>query len=68
MSADDFRDEDNLFDSVRGRYCDGLSAEELEQVRDGVREVLKQAEALAAVKLGMSAEPGPLFRPYSANE
>ncbi len=62
------QDEDHLFDIVRRRYCDGLTSEELEQVRNGVRDVLKQADALAAVKLDISAEPAPLFRPHTSDE
>ena len=61
-------DEDHLFEIVRRRYCDGLSSEELEEVRKGVRGVLKQADALAAVKLDISAEPSPPFRPYASDE
>ena len=68
MSEHNSPDEDELFEIVRRRYCDGLSPEELEQVRAGVREVLKQAEALAAVKLEMSSEPSPLFRPHASDD
>ena len=68
MSKQISPDEDHLFEIVRRRYCDGLSPEELEQVRNGVRDVLKQADALAAVKLDISAEPSPLFRPRKSDE
>ncbi len=61
-------DEDHLFEIVRRRYCDGLDSDELEEVRKGVRDVLKQADALAAVKLDMSEEPSPLFRPHASDE
>ena len=68
MSEHNSPDEDSLFEVVRRRYCDGLSSEELEQVREGVREVLKQSDALAAVKLDMSQEPAPLFRPHASDD
>ena len=65
MASQDSPDEAQLFEIVRRRYGEGLSDEELEQVRNGVREVMAQAAALAAVKLDAAAEPGPLFRPYA---
>lgn len=68
MSEQISPDEDHLFEIVRRRYCNGLSSEELEEVRKGVRDVLKQADALAAVKLDIAAEPSPLFRPHSSDE
>ena len=61
-------DEDQLFEIVRRRFCDGLNSDELEEVRKGVRDVLNQADTLAAVKLNISAEPSPLFKPYASDE
>ena len=53
-----------LFQMVRDRYGDRLSAEELEEVRKGVEGVAKAAEALRSVKLGNSTEPFSIFKPY----
>lgn len=53
-----------LFDMVRDRYGNRLSAEELEEVRKGVEGIVKTAEALRSVKLGNGTEPFSLFKPY----
>ena len=55
---------DVLFDMVRRRYGDRLSAEELEEVRKGVEGIVENAEALRAVKLDNRAEPFSVFAPY----
>ena len=53
-----------LFDMVRDRYGDLLSAEELKEVRKGVEGIAKAAEALRSVKLGNGTEPFSIFKPY----
>ncbi len=53
-----------LFQMVRDRYGDRLSAEELEEVRKGVEGIAKAAEALRSVKLGNGTEPFSIFKPY----
>jgi len=53
-----------LFEMVRDRYGDRLSAEELEEVRKGVEGIAKAAEILRAVKLENGDEPFSIFRPY----
>ena len=53
-----------LFEMVRDRYGDLLSAEELKEVRKGVEGIAKAAEALRSVKLGNGTEPFSIFKPY----
>jgi hypothetical protein len=52
-----------LFEMVRDRYGDRLSAEELEEVRKGVEGIAKAAETLRAVKLENGDEPFSIFKP-----
>ncbi len=53
-----------LFQMVRDRYGDRLNAEELEEVRKGVKGIMEAAEALRSVKLGNGTEPFSIFKPY----
>lgn len=53
-----------LFEMVRDRYGDRLSAEELEEVRKGVKGIAEAAESLRSVKLGNGTEPFSIFKPY----
>ncbi len=53
-----------LFQMVRDRYGDRLSAGELEEVRKGVKGIAEAAEALRSVKLGNGTEPFSIFKPY----
>ena len=53
-----------LFQMVRDRYGDRLNAEELEEVRNGVKNIAEAAEALRSVKLGNGTEPFSIFKPY----
>ena len=55
---------ESLFEMVRGRYGDRLSAEELEEVRKGVEGIAKAAETLRSVKLKNGDEPFSIFKPY----
>lgn len=53
-----------MFEMVRDRYGDRLSAEELEGVRKGVKGIAEAAESLRSVKLGSGTEPFSIFKPY----
>ena len=53
-----------LFQMVRDPYGDRLNAEELEEVRNGVKSIAEAAEALRSVKLGNGTEPFSIFKPY----
>jgi hypothetical protein len=53
-----------LFEMVRNRYGDRLSAMELEEVRKGVDGIVEAAESLRSVKLGNGTEPFSIFKPY----
>ncbi len=53
-----------LFEMVKDRYGDRLSAEELEEVRKWVEGIAEAAEALRSVKLGNGTEPFSIFKPY----
>jgi hypothetical protein len=53
-----------LFQMVQDRYGDRLNAEELEEVRKGVKGIAEAAEALRSVKLGNGTEPFSIFKPY----
>jgi len=64
MIAESSKESEFLFDMVRDRYGNRLSAEELEEVRKGVEGIVKAAEALRSVKLGNGTEPFSLFKPY----
>ncbi len=57
-----------LFQMVKERYGDRLSAEELEEVRKGVEGIAEAAEALRSVKLGNDTEPFSIFKPYHKGE
>ncbi len=58
------KEADFLYEMVRDRYGDRLSAEELEEVRKGVEGIAEAAEALRSVKLGNGTEPFSIFKPY----
>ena len=58
------KEADFLYEMVRDRYGDRLSAEELEEVRKGVEGIAKAAESLRSVKLGNGTEPFSIFKPY----
>ena len=64
MTDESPKEAEFLFDIVRDRYGDLLSAEELKEVRKGVEGIAKAAEALRSVKLGNGTEPFSIFKPY----
>ena len=55
-----------LFELIRARYGDRLTAAELDEVRRGVEAVVAQAAALRAVRLGNADEPVQRFVPFRA--
>ena len=57
-----------LFDVVRARYGDRLSADELEEVRKYVERFTEMAETLRAQKLENGDEPFSTFIPYRKDE
>ena len=64
MTDESPKEAEFLFDMVRDRYGDLLSAEELKEVRKGVEGIAKATEALRSVKLGNGTEPFSIFKPY----
>ncbi len=57
-----------LFELVKTRYGERLTADELEEVRKGVERISETAEALRAVKLGNEDEPFSVFIPFREEE
>jgi len=70
MSAETSPDADpeveRLFALVRQRYGERLAPAQLDEVRKGVEAVVRNAQALRAVKLENADEPFPPFLPYRA--
>lgn len=64
MVDESLKEAEHLFEMVKDRYGDRLSAEELEEVRKGVEGIAKAAKALRGVKLENSDEPFSIFKPY----
>ena len=64
MSDTNANETEMLFNIVRERYGDRLSAEELEEVRKGVEGFAEVTQALRAQKLENSDEPLSTFVPY----
>ena len=64
MADESPKEAEFLFQMVRDRYGDRLNAEELEEVRKGVKGIAEAAEALRSVKLGNGTEPFSIFKPY----
>ena len=57
---------DALFEIVRRRYGDRLTAEQLDEVRTIVQAQAEAARALRAIRLANSDEPMQPFAPYRA--
>ncbi len=64
MSDTNANETEMLFNIVRERYGDRLSAEELEEVRKGVEGFAEVTQALRAQKLENGDEPFSTFVPY----
>ena len=57
-----------LFELIRTRYGNRLTAEQLEGVRRGVVAVVAQSALLRAVRLANDDEPVQRFTPFRADE
>ena len=64
MNEERPKESDFLFQMVKDRYGDRLTADELEEVRKGVEGIVEAAKALRSVKLGNGTEPFSIFKPY----
>ena len=64
MNEESPKESDFLFEMVKDRYGDRLTADELEEVRKGVEGIVEAAETLRSVKLGNGTEPFSIFKPY----
>ena len=64
MNEESPKESDFLFEMVKDRYGDRLTAEELEEVRKGVEGIVEATRALRSVKLGNGTEPFSIFKPY----
>jgi hypothetical protein len=53
-----------LFQMVKSRYGDRLDADQLDEVRESVDDLIETARALRSVKLGNGDEPMSVFTPY----
>lgn len=66
--APDPREAAFLFELIRTRYGNRLTAEQLEGVRRGVAAVVAQSAALRVVRLANEDEPVQRFTPFRADE
>jgi hypothetical protein len=57
---------DRLFELVRARYGDRLSAEQLAEVRQGVAGIVEAVQELRRVRLGNADEPAQPFAVFRA--
>jgi hypothetical protein len=64
MANESSKESEFLFEIVKARYGDRLSAEELEEVRKGVEGITKAAGILRSIKLENGDEPYSIFKPY----
>ena len=64
MNEEITKETDFLFQMVKDRYGEQLTADELEEVRKGVKGIVEAAEAMRSVKLGNGTEPFSIFKPY----
>jgi len=62
------REVDILFELIRARYGDRLTAAQLDSVRRGVTTIVQQVTALRAVRLTNADEPVQRFMPFRAGE
>jgi len=62
------REAEILFELIRARYGERLTAEQLDGVRRGVIAIVAQSAALRAVRLGNADEPVQRFTPFRADE
>ncbi len=60
------REVEERFKMVKGLYGDRLDDEQLEEVRQGIEDVVAASQTLRAVRLENSDEPYSVFTPYRA--
>jgi hypothetical protein len=58
---------DVLFELIRARYGERLTAEQLAGVRRGVEAIVEQVAALRAIRLDNADEPVQRFAPFRAD-
>ena len=58
------REVQNRFKVVKDLYGERLDAHQLAEVRKGIEAIVRQADALGAVKLPNGDEPSWVFAPY----
>lgn len=59
---------DKLFEIIKARYGDRVTADELEEIRKGLDAILDAAKAMRAVKLENGDEPYQFFKPYQGEK
>jgi hypothetical protein len=59
---------DKLFEIIKARYGDRVTADELEEMRKGLDAILDAAKAMRAVKLENGDEPYQFFKPYQGEK
>ena len=64
----DSLDVETLVDLVKRRYGDRLSPEQLEKVREKVRESAEHAQKMRSVKLQNGDEPFSVFTPFRGRD
>ncbi len=57
-----------LFNIIKERYGEGLSDDELAEVKKGVEKIVEAAEKLREIRLENGDEPFFVFRPYRGEE
>ena len=67
-SSVDNSEVDSRFELVRALHAGRMSPQELAEVRKGVADAVKAAEALRSVKLESTDEPLSVFVPYRQEE
>ncbi len=66
--SDGNSESDHLFNIIKERYGEGLSDDELAEVKKGVEKIMEAAEKLREVRLENGDEPFFVFRPYRGEE
>ena len=60
----DQKESEFFFNLIKCRYGDRFKPKELEEIRKGVEEITKTAEALRKIKLNNYDEPFFVFKPF----
>jgi len=64
MSQPRGNEADHLFEIIKARYGDRVTAAELDEMRKGLDAILDSAKAMHAIKLENGDEPYQFFKPY----